>query len=268
MRKLNKDEIEVKVKQVSEKGAVLLLYKTARVDMAILDETYGSMNWQSDYKVVKDNLYCGIGVRDEKDNWVWKWDCGIESREDEEGNQKKGEASDAFKRAGFKWGIGVELYSAPFTFANVETVGEKGKDGKIRYSLKNKFQKFFVDEITYNEKTGDIKDLVIIDDKGVIVYSNVKGKKPTPPKQEQNPTGNNTTFNDELVKKRVAQCMASIASHVGKYTDGDGEHAKISRFANKIYSLGYEKEGNEIIRLLEEKTEPDYIPFDKDVAPC
>jgi len=262
MRKLNKDEIEVKVKQVSEKGAVLLLYKTARVDMAILDETYGAMNWQSDYKVVKDNLYCGIGVynQDTKD-WVWKWDCGIESREDEEGNQKKGEASDAFKRAGFKWGIGVELYSAPFTFASVETAGEKGKDGKIRYSLKNKFQKFFVDEITYNEKTGDIKDLVIVDDKGVIVYSNVKGKKPTPPKQEQKPTGNNTTFNDELVKKRVAQCMASIEKHEGKYEDNGEEYRKVTNFANKVYELGYEKEANEIIAALEAKTEKDSIPY-------
>lgn len=262
MRKLNKDEIEVKVKQVSEKGAVLLLYKTARVDMAILDETYGAMNWQSDYKVVKDNLYCGIGVynQDTKD-WVWKWDCGIESREDEEGNQKKGEASDAFKRAGFKWGIGVELYSAPFTFATVETVGEKGKDGKIRYSLKNKFQKFFVDEITYNEKTGDIKDLVIVDDKGVIVYSNVKGKKPTPPKQEQKPTGNNTTFNDELVRKRVAQCMASIEKHEGKYEDNGEEFRKVTNFANKVYELGYQKEANEIIAALEAKTEKDSIPY-------
>lgn len=262
MRKLNKDEIEVKVKQVSEKGAVLLLYKTARVDMAILDETYGAMNWQSDYKVVKDNLYCGIGVynKDTKD-WIWKWDCGIESREDEEGNQKKGEASDAFKRAGFKWGIGVELYSAPFTFATVETVGEKGKDGKIRYSLKNKFQKFFVDEITYDEKTGDIKGLVIVDDKGVIVYSNVKGKKPTPPKQEQKPTGNDTTFNDELVKKRVAQCMASIEKHEGKYEDNGEEYRKVANFANKVYELGYEKEANEIISALEAKTEKDSIPY-------
>lgn len=74
--------------------------------------------------------------------------------------------------------------------------------------------------------------------------------------------------NDQLVKDKIEECKKSIASHVGKYTDGDAEHAKISRFANKIYSLGYEKEGNEIIRLLEEKTEPDYIPFDKDVAPC
>ena len=171
MRKLNKNEIEVKVKQVTAKGAVLLLYKTARVDMAILDETFGAMNWQSDYKVVKDNLYCGIGVRNkDTENWVWKWDCGIESREDGEGNEKKGEASDAFKRAGFKWGIGTELYTAPFTFAQVETeeVG-KDKNGKPIYRLKDRFAKFSVQGIWYDGD--DIGALVIQDQKGGVVFS-------------------------------------------------------------------------------------------------
>lgn len=167
MRKITKEDIQVKVKQVFEDGAVLLLYKDARYDMKILDETFGSMNWQADYKVVKDNLYCGIGVYDkEKKEWVWKWDCGIESREDGDGNEKKGEASDAFKRAGFKWGIGVELYSAPFIFANVETV-EKDR----RFYLKDKYIKFKVQGIWYDEDNGgDIGAIVIEDNKGNIVF--------------------------------------------------------------------------------------------------
>lgn len=169
-RLLTKDEIEVKVKQVTSKGAVLLLYKTARVDMAILDETYGAMNWQSDYKVVNDNLYCGIGVRDEKDNWVWKWDCGIESRADGEGNEKKGEASDAFKRAGFKWGIGVELYTAPFTFAQVETKNISDDPKKPKWVLANPYQKFYVQTIEYG-KDGSISSLVIVDNKGAFVFT-------------------------------------------------------------------------------------------------
>ena len=167
MRKITKEDIQVKVKQVFEDGAVLLLYKDARYDMKILDETFGSMNWQANYKVVKDNLYCGIGVYDEeKKDWVWKWDCGIESREDGDGNEKKGEASDAFKRAGFKWGIGVELYSSPFIFANVETV-EKDR----RFYLKDKYIKFKVQGIWYDEDNGgDIGALVIEDNKGNIVF--------------------------------------------------------------------------------------------------
>ena len=98
-RTLKADEIEVKVKAVSEKGSVWLLYKTARTDMDILDETVGAENWECDYRTIKDNLYCGIGINTQKiglHNWVWKWDCGIESREDGDGNEKKGEASDAF----------------------------------------------------------------------------------------------------------------------------------------------------------------------------
>ena len=87
-RVLHESEIECRVKQVAERGAVILLYKTARTDMDLLDETVGAENWQCDYKEIKGNLYCGIGVRTGEDKpYVWKWDCGIESREDEDGNQ-------------------------------------------------------------------------------------------------------------------------------------------------------------------------------------
>ena len=86
-------------------GSVFLLYKTARTDMDLLDETVGPMNWQSNYKVVNDNLYAGIGIYKSNDTWVWKEGIvELNHEPDGEGNEKKGEASDAFKRAGFKWG--------------------------------------------------------------------------------------------------------------------------------------------------------------------
>jgi hypothetical protein len=143
-RLLNADEIEVKVKKVSEKGAVLLLYKTARTDMDLLDERFGPENWECRYEEIKGNLYCGIGVLC-GERMVWKWDCGIESREDGDGNQKKGEASDAFKRAGFKWGIGRELYTSPFIFvpaANMNVI-----DGR------KTFDTFRVEKIAYNGRS-------------------------------------------------------------------------------------------------------------------
>lgn len=143
-RKLKPSEIELRVGSCTDKGFNLLLYKTARTDSNILDETVGAMNWQSDYKTIKDNLYCGIGIYDEtKADYVWKWDCGTESYTEKE----KGEASDAFKRAGFKWGIGRELYNSPFIwcFGNVET-NEKGK-----YVPKIKIQEIKVTEIEYSE---------------------------------------------------------------------------------------------------------------------
>lgn len=110
MRNLRKDEIEVRVASTQNNVAQLLLYKTARTDAAILDETFGQFNWQCSYSEIKGNLFCTISVRDPNTNeWISKSDCGAESNIEKE----KGEASDAFKRSGFRWGIGVELYSTP-----------------------------------------------------------------------------------------------------------------------------------------------------------
>lgn len=157
---LTADQIEVKVKQVTAKGAVLLLYKNVRTDMDILDSVIGPCNWANDYTEHKGNLYCGIGIYDtDTDRWVWKWDCGIESRADSEGNQKKGEASDAFKRAGFRWGIGRELYSSPFIFVKVPT-----KPKGSNFELEDRFQSFEVKEIQYTERK--ISGLLIVDNKG------------------------------------------------------------------------------------------------------
>ena len=130
MRPLRADEIDVRVGQIYEKGVTLLLYKNARVDMAILDEEFGPDNWQRDHKEIKGNLYCGIGVwSDDKKQWVWKWDCGTESYTEKE----KGESSDSFKRAGFNVGIGRCLYTAPFIWLPVATV----PNGKGGYRLHN-----------------------------------------------------------------------------------------------------------------------------------
>lgn len=180
-RLLNADEIEVKVKQVTEKGAVALLYKTARTDMDLLDEQFGAGVWECDYKEIKGNLYCGIGVKVDGTT-VWKWDCGIESREDGEGNEKKGEASDAFKRAGTKWGIGRELYTSPFILLKVETVAD-GTDGrgKAKYKLAN-FPAFDVAEIGYDNNR-KINKLVIKDNKGKTVFT-YGAKQADKPEQE------------------------------------------------------------------------------------
>lgn len=144
-RLLDASDIEVKVKQVKKTGAVLLLYKTARTDMDILDESVGAENWTNDYREIKGNLYCGIGIRD-GDAWTWKWDCGIESREDGEGNEKKGEASDAFKRAGFRWGIGRELYTSPFIWVPAEKMNIAEYNGKCKA-----FDTFRVEKIAYDD---------------------------------------------------------------------------------------------------------------------
>lgn len=185
-RTLNPDEIEVKVKQVGEKGTVVLLYKTARVDYELLDEKYGVEGWQCDYTEIKGNLYCTISIWDAgKNQWVRKQNCGIESRADGDGNEKKGEASDALKRAGFVVGIGRELYSSPFTFIKSD-VCPTMKNDKGQWVLKNKFTKFEVAEIGYDDNRR-VNRLVIVDDKGTIVYTYGK-KQETPPPQPRKAT--------------------------------------------------------------------------------
>lgn len=166
---LTSEDIEVKIKQCTKAGAVALLYKTARVDYRILDQVFGTFGWQVDYEEIKGNLYCTISLWDnENKQWVKKTNCGIESREDGEGNEKKGEASDAAKRAGFVVGIGAELYSAPFIFLEVNT--EEGKDGK--YRLKDQYAKYVVTNIQYNKETRVITSLTIANEKtGTVVFN-------------------------------------------------------------------------------------------------
>lgn len=117
-RELTADDIEVRIQSVHKqgKGLVLLLYKNARVDMNILDETVGAENWQREHYECKGNLFCRVGINinynqsDKPPVWVFKSDCGVESNTE----AQKGEASDSFKRACFNWGIGRELYTSPF----------------------------------------------------------------------------------------------------------------------------------------------------------
>jgi hypothetical protein len=223
-RKLNADEIEVRVKQVSEKGAVALLYKTARTDMQLLDETVGADAWSCDYKEIKGNLFCGITI-----DGVTKWDCGIESREDNEGNEKKGEASDAFKRAGFRWGIGRELYTSPFIFLNVKT--EKDKNGKFVIPA---FATFSVKSIGYEGNR--ISSLSIIDDKsGAVVYTFPRGGKQAHDELKEEP-------HDELKPYRTEEDSAAIADAIDKkkieilqIAQAAGRDlAAVERFAEKL----------------------------------
>jgi len=120
-RPLKADEIECRIGSVGAKGFTILLYKDARCDMNILDETVGEFNWQRDHKEIKGTVYCGVGIngrgQSTHDEWVWKWDAGAESYTEKE----KGEASDSFKRACVNWGIGRELYTAPLIFIRAKT---------------------------------------------------------------------------------------------------------------------------------------------------
>lgn len=165
-RLLKPSEISCRVQQVTQgNGAIILLYKDARVDMNILDETYGASNWQRQHELINGNLFCTISIwDDEKLQWVGKQDVGTESNTE----ATKGEASDAFKRAGTNWGIGRELYTAPFIFVqlNADEV-RMSKDGKPQANAKFGLS---VADIRYNDDA-EIIYLKLVDKKGNIRFT-------------------------------------------------------------------------------------------------
>ena len=177
-RLLKAEEIDCRVASIDKTWCTLLLYKDARVDMNVLDETVGAMNWKKSYS--RDNANCTVSLWDEeKKQWVDKEDTGVESFSEKE----KGLASDSFKRACFNWGIGRELYTAPSIFvlprkdmgkirkpdeeSNEFFVGNNGK-----YTTKTRF---YVDYIDYDENR-NIQDLIIRDHKGNIRFEQLTEK--------------------------------------------------------------------------------------------
>jgi hypothetical protein len=115
-----------KVQTAQQYGAIMVAYVDSRIVQDLLDDVVGPGNWQDKYYEVKGNVYCSIGIKCE-DGWVWKSDCGTAGNIETE----KSEASDAFKRAGVKWGIARFLYSLPQTKLN--TIEYKGKNGKSSF---------------------------------------------------------------------------------------------------------------------------------------
>lgn len=164
-RALTAGDIECRVSTVSDKGCSLLLYKDARCDMKILDETVGAENWKRSHELINGNLFCNVSIWDEgKKEWVTKQDVGTESYTEKE----KGQASDAFKRACFNWGIGRELYTAPFIWIKSGDVTLAQKNGKS-----TTYDKFSVEQIIV--ENGEIKALSIRNDslhKRVFLFDN------------------------------------------------------------------------------------------------
>ena len=171
IRLLRKDEISVRQNQIKNGNVFLLLYKDARVDMALLDELFTPMGWKKSYREVAGNLFCTISAYDpDTKQWVDKEDVGTESNIE----KAKGEASDAFKRAGFNWGIGRELYTSP-------VIAVKLKNGELFNG--RCYTSFYVSDIAYNENR-EICKLEIVDGSGEVRFSWGSGE----PKGNLSPT--------------------------------------------------------------------------------
>lgn len=191
-RVLKASEIDCRIQSIGQNktgavGTTILLYKDARVDMNILDETVGAMNWQRGHSVIDGNLYCTISIWDEvKEQWISKSDVGTESNTEKE----KGQASDSFKRAGFNWGIGRELYSAPFVYIQLDKSEYIEKNGKLTSNAK-----FKVKDVSYDENRNIVR-LVVVDSKGKVRYT--FGENAQQQTQE-------TVYNWQTLKARATQ---------------------------------------------------------------
>lgn len=207
------DQIECRQSRVTDKCVELLLYKTARTDANVLDSVVGSRYWENDFRTIDGVLFGGIGIDfDHNGKMVWKWDAGSESNVEKE----KGEASDAFKRAGSKWGIGRELYTSPkirFWANQVKMTGGKCYDTftvtEIEYDAAESISFLrIVDEETKNEFVyGTRKD----GSRPAPVKNEVKQEQKAETKQEQKPEA---TQGEETIGKQERKLAFDLAAHL------------------------------------------------------
>ena len=132
---------------------------------------------EASHQEIGGNLYCTVEVWDkEKQQWIAKQDVDTESYTEKE----KGQASDSFKRACVNWGIGRELYSAPFIWIPAEKAAIR-YDGK-RYTTSEHFR---VSAIGYDSGR-EINALEICNSKGFTVFRMQAKKEASAPKKMKN----------------------------------------------------------------------------------
>ena len=197
IRLLNADEIECRIAVINEKGLNLLLYKDARVDQRILDETFGMFGWKRSHQSIDGNLYCTVEIRDrETGEWIAKQDVGTTGYAEKE----KSQASDSFKRACFNWGIGRELYSAPFIWIPASKVQIQKKENRF-YCNEN----FHVSSITYSESR-EIAGLELASDRGGTIFEwKMQERKPDGNKAASGEITENETAKNETTKKGASR---------------------------------------------------------------
>jgi hypothetical protein len=225
-RTLRADEIDVRVSQsVPNQGVSLLLYKDARADMTILDETVGAENWQRRH--TRENANCIVSIWDDKKaQWIEKEDTGTESNTEKE----KGLASDSFKRACTNWGIGRELYTSPFIWVNADKIEWQTKNGKQIPKTR-----FMVADIGYDE-AGRIDRLVIKTGKGETVFTlgrQAEGKQKPPAVQIKKTTADKLLAELERTGVSGGSMLKSYnVKALAELTDEQGQEA-LKKLAEK-----------------------------------
>lgn len=222
IRSLKAEEIDCRVSTVKRNGCSLLLYKDARCDMNILDETFGAENWQRKHELINGNLFCSVGIRfihedSGQAEWIWKQDVGVESYTEKE----KGQASDAFKRACFNWGIGRELYTAPFIWVPDGKCAIEPRSGGA-FTTRDKF---IVSEMEVSG--GRITGLKIMNDRTKeVVYvlrpaAGQKEKAPSGRSQEAKPR--EPRLADAETKKKIWSLCKKAGKSFSRWAETFGE---------------------------------------------
>lgn len=200
-RNLNPDECELRVAQSGKTKdgrvwAQYLIYKDARVDQRLLDETVGPLRWQKSYEFLDGKLYCTVSIwDDELKTWVGKQDVGTESNTEKE----KGQASDAFKRACFNWGIGRELYTAPDIYIDLQPGEYNEREGKVY--PKNGLFSVSVMDVDANKR---ITNLVITDRRGNVRFPARQNRQQKPAQKQQTNREHPTEAQILAMAKRIA----------------------------------------------------------------
>lgn len=257
-RNLRADEIECRVGMIREKGFTLLLYKDARCDMNILDET--GVLWTRRHYECKGNLFCEVGIWDkELKQFVYRSDCGTESNTEKE----KGEASDSFKRACVNWGIGRELYSSPFIWIGGHV--KKEQNGK----LVPDFKSIKVVDIGYSADGNKITHLSISGD-GETIYefgrkAAQNGAQGMQPKNEQSENAK------AQEKPHNASQPLTLAEAVDFKTTGGKTYAELSedqlRFIIENSRIERCREAARLVLKDREEAFEDLPPLDEENLP-
>lgn len=236
IRLLRAEEIECRVSMIKENGLSLLLYKDARVDQRILDETFGPFGWKRSHQSIDGNLYCTVEIYDgEKQEWVAKQDVGAASYSEKE----KGQASDSFKRACFNWGIGRELYTAPFIWIQAEMAAIQKKEGRLYCN-----DHFKVASIEYNDSR-EIVSLVIVNTKGDCVYA-MQGSTPsgTGRKKASRKKAQGSALSDEqmtALQAELDRTGVAMETVQERYQIGKPESMSMEMYKRVMEALGKTK---------------------------
>lgn len=234
-----------RVQSQNDRGATCVAYVDSRLVQDKLDEVCGEANWQSDYKLINNNLYAGVAVKHpDTGEWVWKWDCGTESNTEKE----KGEASDSFKRAAVKWGVGRFLYAQPLQKLKTK----KHTNGKL-YPCKDdgKTILWTGDDLTeyINSKVSGSSSSVSVGSTG----GTRKDRYETPTSEPTYSTPNKPTWSKETkdkaakVEKDGKKGSAVLTDYLAKYNKAKG-----TKF-EKISELNTDEKLLDLISFVEEQ---------------